>query len=204
MRVLITSKNVSLLIHNKTSCKIVSHWLPVTIMHHWFTSHLARWILISLKYISSFTIRSVKLLVRVPPSYPSLPVFCPFILVIPRVCSTRSCKQSSRERAREWQVKRERILGCPMRRHRVKTCGKMVLMRKKNLLSSRIEIDRESERRVSQKNLSFSSSPFPRLSTRIEVPRETHLTFFVSKEIIQLVTRHWNRKSQNNGKSFSS
>jgi len=38
---------------------------------------------------------------------------------------------------------------------------------------------------VSQKNLSFS---FPRLSTRIEVLQKTHLTFFISKEIIQLVT----------------
>lgn len=79
------------------------------------------------------------------------------------------------------------------------------LMRRKNVLSSRIGIDRESERRdVSQKNLSFSSSSFHRLSTRIEVPRKTHLTFFVSKEIIQLVMQHWDRKSQNNGKSFSS
>lgn len=66
-------------------------------------------------------------------------------------------------------------------------------------------IDRELERRnVSQKNLSFSSSSFRRLSTRIEVPWKTHLTFFVSKEIIQLVMQHWDRKSQNNGKSFSS
>lgn len=45
-------------------------------------------------------IRSVKLRMHVSPSYPSLPVFCPFTLVIPHVRSTRSCKQSSRERGR--------------------------------------------------------------------------------------------------------
>jgi hypothetical protein len=42
---------------------------------------------------------------------------------------------------------------------------------------------------VAQKNLSLPPTS-ARLSTRAEVPRKTHLTFFVSKEIIQLVTRH--------------
>jgi len=48
-----------------------------------------------------FTIRSVKLLLHVVPFYPSLPVFCPFTLVISHVYSTRSRKQSNREKARQ-------------------------------------------------------------------------------------------------------
>lgn len=88
-------------------------------------------------------------------------------------------------------MERECIPRWPMRRHRVKTCGKSGLMRKKNVLSSRIGIDREPRRRgVLEKSVLFVVFVFPRLSTRIEVPQKTHLTFFVSKEIIQLVTRH--------------
>lgn len=87
--------------------------------------------------------------------------------------------------------------------HRAKTCADS-LSRKKNFIIVPSNRDREHtlERRGCSGKICLLRRR-RRLSTHIEVLRKTHLTFFVSKEIIQLVMQHWDRKSQNNGKSFS-
>lgn len=135
---------------------------------------------------------------HVTPPYPSLPAYCPFSLFRAYVIRARVNKAVGKkwgsnkwtESRRETHTERKRAL--------------IVWVGKKNFII--VPSNRDREHTLGRRGCSGKICLLRRrrrLSTHTEVLRKTHLTFFVSKEIIQLVMQHWDRKSQNNGKSFS-